>query len=128
MAKPARRRCTHRLLVASLVVPLSIGSASAYPTDFTPGLLPAGQTLTTVTDNPYFSIGLNAINEGLGTLTLALDAVPADTLSARINQVHLGLMAAGWNLQSQGTVEAGGTTTRVLLTYRRTGHPHSPGL
>lgn len=82
----------------------------------------------TVADNPYFSIGLKAIIEGLGTLTLALDAAPADTLSARINQVHLGLMAAGWRLQSQGSFENGGTITRVLLTYRRPGPTHGSSL
>jgi hypothetical protein len=128
MAKPVRHRCANGLLVASMTAPLAIGAVGADSAAYSPDLLPPGQTLATVTENLYFSIGLKAISDGLDTLTLALDAAPADTLSARIDQVHLGLMAGGWSLQSQGTVENGGTTTRVLLAYRRAASPHGPVL
>lgn len=116
MAKPARQLRAHGLLIASLAIPMTIRAAPADSTAPSPVLLPAGQTLAAVADNPYFAIGLKAISEGLGTLTLALDAAPVDTLSARINEAHLGLMASGWSLNSQSTVESGGTTTRVVLT------------
>lgn len=72
-----------------------------------------------ITSNPWFTMGVNAIGQNIGAMTVSIDVRPADTLVARINQAHQGLAVSGWNFTSQSAVETGGATTTILLTYRR---------
>jgi hypothetical protein len=104
------------LTVLLLAPPTQATPALASPT---PRVLPADQSLAKVADNPCFLRGLQAATQGLGTFSVILDAAPVDSLSERINLCHLGLGAAGWTAAGQSSIDVNGSTTQVLLTYRR---------
>ena len=118
-------RGTRSLVLAGtfLMILLNSRQAASAPADVvlpTPASwLPQGLPLANITGDPYFMLALQASSKGLRTLTVAVDANPVATLPSRINQVHLGMTAAGWVFINQSPIDAHGTMAQLLLTYRQ---------
>lgn len=107
-----------QLLVVSVLL-ASAAHAAPVPASTAPSALPTGQSIADVADNPYFRRGVQAAAAGLTMVSVAIDALPAATLDERMNAAHLGLGAAGWTLAGQSSIEVNGTTSQIVLTYRR---------
>lgn len=72
-----------------------------------------------LTDNPYFRAGIQAKSLGMSTFSIGLPISGDRPIAERMNQASLGLSFAGWVLVAQEAVQKDGTTTVLLLTYRR---------
>lgn len=101
------------LIIAFLITPIMAAASSTSP------VLPPGQSITKVAENPYFHLGLNAAGKGLKTFSVAVNAQPQDSLAERVNLIHLGLGMSGWKFTAQSSIDGGGSTQFILLTYHR---------
>lgn len=107
----------HILLTLTLLTTTAHSTPS--PIADTSKVLPEGQSIAKVADNPYFQRGLQAAAQGLGAVSITIDTAPAASLAARINLVHLGMASAGFRLAGQSSIDANGNTALILLTYQR---------
>ena len=71
-----------------------------------------------ITGNPYFQRAIQASTQMMTVLTVAIPVTGPD-VTPSINKANLGFAVAGWTLVAQGTIERDGTTTQILLTYRK---------
>ena len=101
------------LITAFLTTPMMAAASSNSP------VLPQGQSITKVTENPYFHLGLNAAGKGLKTFSVTVNAQPQDSLAERVNLIHLGLGMSGWKFTAQSSIDGRGSTQFILLTYQR---------
>lgn len=107
----------HFVLVTTLIAVFSSSPASAV-TPSSSGT-PSADQLANLTNNPYFIKGIEAKASGLLIVTITIPCLPVQTLSARMNTVHLGMGHSGWQLSGQSPIDVAGSTTHILLTYRR---------
>jgi hypothetical protein len=71
-----------------------------------------------ITGNLYFQRAIQASMQLMTVLTVAIPVTGSD-VTASINQANLGFAVAGWTLIGQSAIERDGTTTQILLTYRK---------
>ena len=105
--------------LALLFVAFSPFSVTAEGAGQRAALLPDGTGLTSIQTNPYMGVGMDAATRGMRTLSIQLDAQPAQTLQQRINLAHLGLGVSGWTFVTATVLDRNGTADKVLLTYRQ---------
>lgn len=96
------------LALASAALPL----AASNPVPMTP-------LATNLDKNPYLQVGIDAIASGLRTVTISIDIDPESGLARRVNRVHFGMNLTGWTFAAQELVTHEGTSSILLLTYRR---------
>lgn len=99
----------HRLFRLCLLMALSAIAS---------GPVSAAPDAEAITGNPYFQRAIQASTQLMTVLTVAVPVSGPD-VAAGINQANLGFAIAGWTLVAQGAIERDGTTTQVLLTYRK---------
>jgi len=75
-----------------------------------------------LTDNQYFRAGIEALSRGMNTFSIYLPISGDGDIAGRVNQVNFGLFMAGWSFVAQDALQKDGTTTALLLTYRRSTH------
>ena len=105
--------------LALLFLAISPFAVAAEGADQSAALLPDGMGLTSIQTNPYMGVGMDAATRGMRTLSIQLDAQPAQTLQQRINLAHLGLGVSGWTFVTATVLDRNGTADKVLLTYRQ---------
>ena len=71
-----------------------------------------------ITGNQYFQRAIQASTQMITVLTIAIPVTGPD-VTPSINKANLGLAVAGWTLVAQSSIEREGTTTQILLTYRK---------
>ncbi len=110
-------KCFHVVLVQALIALIFSSTASA----ITPSIsdTSSANQLASLADNPYFMQGIKAKASGLLIVSITIPSLPVQTLSARMNTVHLGMGHSGWQLSGQSPIDVAGSTTHILLTYRR---------
>ncbi|HWS40682.1 MAG TPA: hypothetical protein VN247_05245 [Arenimonas sp.] len=107
----------HIVLVTTLIAMISNSPARAVAPSISDSS--SADLLANLADNPYFIQGMKAKASGLMMVTITIPCLPLQTLSDRMNTAHLGMGHSGWQLSSQSPIDVAGSTTHVLLTYRR---------